>query len=443
MWRDELQAWLISLGTKLPSDLIANTRYEGRPPLWHFLLWILSRSTNNPEYIKIIVFLLAATVAIILLFFLNIPTYLSILIISSFLFTGGYTTISRDYILLLTLLTILIYLKNKQYSTNTLLILVAILALVNLFALIISIAFLSAIVYSEVKNSKKNKFTIYGALSYLLAFSVILLSVLLITPPEDNQFKPSPNFNFFNNLNVYVEKISSTFLPFQIDTHSKIIFVIVSIFLIVIILYLFNIDTFAFIFVAISFILMSLNYVYGYAYYWWHFGTLFIVILYGLILTFNQNNKNLNYGYILAILLVLPYILANFYGPGKEIFSSRPYSNAKNVAMYLQQNCTKDCEIIVNLDYAGTSVSAYLGGAPIYFANSEQFGTYVIWDKNRILDFSWEKTLKATEQFKDPFILIVGLDNPPDSVYELERFGNAIWSDEDYIIYKLKQSGEY
>ena len=117
--------------------------------------------------------------------------------------------------------------------------------------------------------------------------------------------------------------------------------------------------------------------------------------------------------------------------------------NAKNVAMYLQEKCPEDCEIIVNLDTAGSSVSGYLGGVPLYFANSEQFGTYVIWDKNRTLDFSWERTLKATDQFKDPYILTVGLENPPDSVYELKRFDNAIWPSEDYVIYKMKQSGEF
>jgi hypothetical protein len=99
------------------------------------------------------------------------------------------------------------------------------------------------------------------------------------------------------------------------------------------------------------------------------------------------------------------------------------------------------CEIIVNLDYAGTSVSAYLSGKPIFFANSQQYGTFVVWNKDRGLNFGWDPVMSAVPSFTDPYILIVGLSDPPKSLELVAEFKNAIWTDEDFSVYKLKKAG--
>ena len=43
LWRDEWQAWLIADGSESLGDLFANLRHEGHPPLWHVILFGLSR----------------------------------------------------------------------------------------------------------------------------------------------------------------------------------------------------------------------------------------------------------------------------------------------------------------------------------------------------------------------------------------------------------------
>ena len=43
LWRDEWQAWLIADGSESLGDLLSNIRHEGHPPLWHTILFGLSR----------------------------------------------------------------------------------------------------------------------------------------------------------------------------------------------------------------------------------------------------------------------------------------------------------------------------------------------------------------------------------------------------------------
>ena len=48
MWRDEYQAWAIAWDASSLRDLWANLRYDGHPPLWHLLLWGITRFAEQP-----------------------------------------------------------------------------------------------------------------------------------------------------------------------------------------------------------------------------------------------------------------------------------------------------------------------------------------------------------------------------------------------------------
>ncbi len=49
LWRDEAQAFLIGRDSHSIGELLYNLRYEGHPPLWHFLIFLLTRITAQPE----------------------------------------------------------------------------------------------------------------------------------------------------------------------------------------------------------------------------------------------------------------------------------------------------------------------------------------------------------------------------------------------------------
>lgn len=442
MWRDELQAWLIASDSRSLQELFLNTRYEGRAPLWHMILWPLSNLTTNPETMKFLVFFGTLFCAIMILYFIKIPIFIKLAILVSFIFFGGYTTLARDYILLLILFILFVYVKKSSLSYSKPLLIAAVFSLVNLFGLIIGISIFLAEVVRLLLNKDLLKVDLKMFVSLIIFLLSSFISVLSINPTEDNSAKPNPRIDLLANFDALRWRLNSTFYPLDNLFLDNWLFLIVSLVISASLVALFKISKYSFTFVLVGFFLSSINYVYGYAHYWWHFGVLFLIFLSGLLISVDFTEKNKRVFIINAFLVALltPNILANFYGPGVEVFSSRPYSNAKNVAEYLRVKCMPDCEVIVNLDYAGTSVSAYLDGLPIFFANSQSYGTFVVWNQERSLNFGWDPVMTAVNNSVDPYILIVGLEEPPKSLELVAEFKGAVWSDEDFSIYKIKRN---
>lgn len=98
-WRDELQAWLIARDAENLQELWHNTRYEGHPILWHFLLFLAARLWPNPAAMQILHFLVAFTVAALLLFCAPFPFPLRVGLTFSYFFLYEYAVISRNYAL--------------------------------------------------------------------------------------------------------------------------------------------------------------------------------------------------------------------------------------------------------------------------------------------------------------------------------------------------------
>ena len=53
MWRDELHCWLVARDSATPWDVVHNRRYDGQPPLWYLLLWVLQKLTHDPLSMQI------------------------------------------------------------------------------------------------------------------------------------------------------------------------------------------------------------------------------------------------------------------------------------------------------------------------------------------------------------------------------------------------------
>jgi hypothetical protein len=44
MWRDELHCWLVARDSATPWDVVRNRAYDGQPPLWYLVLWVLQKT---------------------------------------------------------------------------------------------------------------------------------------------------------------------------------------------------------------------------------------------------------------------------------------------------------------------------------------------------------------------------------------------------------------
>lgn len=53
MWRDELHCWLVARDSPMPWDVVHNRAYDGQPPLWYLLLWLLQRVTRDPRAMQV------------------------------------------------------------------------------------------------------------------------------------------------------------------------------------------------------------------------------------------------------------------------------------------------------------------------------------------------------------------------------------------------------
>jgi hypothetical protein len=62
MWRDELHCWLVARDSPMPWDVVHDRAYDGQPPLWYLLLWLLQRVTNDVRAMQVTHVLLATGV---------------------------------------------------------------------------------------------------------------------------------------------------------------------------------------------------------------------------------------------------------------------------------------------------------------------------------------------------------------------------------------------
>ena len=53
MWRDELHCWLVARDSPTPWDVVRNRAYDGHPPLWYLVLWLLEKTTHSPLSMQI------------------------------------------------------------------------------------------------------------------------------------------------------------------------------------------------------------------------------------------------------------------------------------------------------------------------------------------------------------------------------------------------------
>lgn len=97
LWGDEIHTWNLAKAAHTYSDLLSMVRYEGHPPLWHTLLWLITRFTHQLIWLQAAQFLMAALAVFVLLFRSPIPLFLKILIPAGYYFLFEYGVLSRNY----------------------------------------------------------------------------------------------------------------------------------------------------------------------------------------------------------------------------------------------------------------------------------------------------------------------------------------------------------
>lgn len=119
LWSDELHSWNIAKGSGAFTELIAHTRYEGHPPGWYILLWLLSKISHRLILLQLAQWLIAVSVAFIVLFRSPFPLIIKLLIPFGYYFLFEYGILSRNYAGGVLLAFLLCRLLRKDLSPNS------------------------------------------------------------------------------------------------------------------------------------------------------------------------------------------------------------------------------------------------------------------------------------------------------------------------------------
>ena len=128
-WRDEAQAWLISMHDSFPGDIIRLSFNELSPMLWHLVLYPFARGGAPYETEAVIHFVLIALAGFIWMRHAPFPTLHKVLFLFGYFMAYEYNVIARNYVLtVLALFLVAAYFKThvtKPWLFYTLLIFLA------------------------------------------------------------------------------------------------------------------------------------------------------------------------------------------------------------------------------------------------------------------------------------------------------------------------------
>lgn len=426
MWRDELQAWMLSKKSYTLQDFIENTRYEGRSPLYHLLISPISHATDNPEWLKLFTFTVVMGVSYLIIFRLEISIIVKVLILFGFPFIAGYTTISRDYIVIifLSLIILVRYLNGKHNFID--IFILSVIALLNVFGLIISIYW----IIIKISYLRANLYTHVPILIFAVG-----LSAIFIYPERQNTFQISNNYSSLQLLEQ-----TKNIIPEALTFDSGLANWFISLILIyAMILYFvtWKFNRKLFLALSVSTILLIQVYLFTPGNFWWHKGMLTIVILFTLIILSEKKfDKKINLQIkILFYVFLTLQVYANFTKDVSGVWVKN-YSNAKKASEFLTKHCKSYCDYIVNQEYIATPISAFLGGKEVYSFDKQRFSSFTIWD-SKVSDWDWNRATEISSNLENPLFVLNQKIDAPDNFRLLIAFEGAAWQDENYFIYEL------
>ena len=194
MWRDELEAWLISKDSSSISNLLEKVKYTGHPSLWYLCLYLISQFVKYPWGMQL--FHLLISVTFIYLFILYSPFSK----LQKALFCFGYyplyeyTLISRNYGLAVVFIFAFCALFPSRYRNYLpLAIILSLLSYVNVYGIVFSFAFLLTLILDALINQDDRKRLYskrWSITASLIIYGVSLITtVLQILPPADAVYK--------------------------------------------------------------------------------------------------------------------------------------------------------------------------------------------------------------------------------------------------------------
>lgn len=186
LWGDELHSWNITKASTSYTDLIRNIRYEGHPPLWYSLMWLVTRFSHNLVYLQALQYVLAGSFTFLFLFFAPFPRLAKCVVPFGYYFLFEYGTLSRNYAGALVLVFALCILLQPRHRNRVLLYYILLFLLANTHLLGAVLA-ASVHVWRMLNYSAEHKARPRLWIQLLSGVLVLIPSLYFIFPPSDSE----------------------------------------------------------------------------------------------------------------------------------------------------------------------------------------------------------------------------------------------------------------
>ncbi len=425
LWRDEMQGWLVAMGSKNIFELWTNNAPSGHPIIYPLLTYISSIIYDKPLSMQLMQWSLAAICIFMFLRWAPFPKFQKFLFVFGYFPFWEYCLISRHYVViqLLTFIGIL-FIAKKKYSFLGMSFLVAL--LLNTHALAWSIAIgLCAAMINDLNDQKLIRDRFKSFINYFECFiSAFLLSVATWLS-LNSLFQTSRNidstsidinlrsilvaFGRYLGGSILIIPDSSRWIDLSMATAVSTLFIIFTS------IYIRNSRKALVFYLASTFSLLGFNAAIYSGEGSRHFGIYYIIFIASIWLyrsdhsvlqsrpiakvkavTLFESNVKSKFSLFLSVILAI-----HFFAGIHRVFLDMvyPYSASKEVATFIRNSEYVNWPLFGTRDVELSSISGYLEKG-IYYPEIERLGTFTEWI-NRSQTLSRENSLMYIEDYMD------------------------------------------
>ena len=193
LWLDELQVWMLTRDSTSVWYLFQNIRYEGHPALWHLLVMPLTRVSDHPELMQVLHVAIATASIYLMARFSPFDLLTKVLLSLSYFLFYEYAQVARNYAIGVLLAFAFCALFRKRESHSILLaVILFLLAQTSVFGAILSLCLGMTLLSEKLLAVRLLKqpwhISTTGTIASLIVLAGILLAVIQLKPPQDSGF---------------------------------------------------------------------------------------------------------------------------------------------------------------------------------------------------------------------------------------------------------------
>jgi hypothetical protein len=451
-WRDESGVWLLGRDNGLVS-LMHAVRYEGHPPLWFLVVWVVAHLTLNTEWLKLPNVLATLASAAMILSVQRLSIYVRMALLCSYFLLFEYALIDRNYMLgLAFLLAAALWAQHPDTDWKVAMAL-SCAALTTVPSLLLAIClygwYLLATNRAGNRNWDRKRLLALG----LFLLSLIVSGLVIWPPPDSGSYLLRDQSVASLRLENAVASIAKAYVPIPghpvafwnitlLSLAPGYLEVLVGILLAAGLALFFRDRLQRFFFLSGSLLILLLG-AYSGRNEMRHVGWLFVAFVLALMLTPASSQPFAGWRrWVLAALLAVQ--------TGSGLYATAvslvvPFSASKATVDYLRQQHLDQDPLVMAPGVAGLSIVAYLGHPYTFYPEFHGPGSYVIWNRSLL----WNDHMPSADEMKTlgaggkPVVLITERPLTPEEskwlgVDFLTSFHHAIAAQLPYYVYRRR-----